>query len=189
MESPAPWAEPVLMTADELLRLPDDGWRYELVEGRLVRMPPTGGQHGSVLMVLLRAVARFVEERRLGAVFPGETGFWISAEGEPDTVLAPDLAFIEAGRVPDPVPAGYFRLTPDLAVEIVSPSQGRAEMGAKARRWLEAGTQLVWVVLPEQRTVEVWRGEGLAAILSSEDELSGEDVLPGFRFPVSRLLQ
>src|SRR5579864_8519757 len=106
METLAPWAEPVLMTAEELLRLPDDEWRYELVEGRLVRMSPTGGRHGRIVMALLRAVDRFVEEQRLGEVIPPETGFCISPEGGPDTVLAPDLAFVRAGREPDPETEG-----------------------------------------------------------------------------------
>ena len=187
METVAPWAEPVLMTAEELLRLPDDEWRYELVEGRLVRMSPTGGRHGRVVMALLRAVDRFVEERRLGEVFPAETGFRISSEGGADTVLAPDLAFVCAGREPDPGAEGYPDLAPDLVAEIASPSQGRAEMGAKAQRWLSAGVRLVWIVLPETRTVEVWRGEGVARIVTAGEELSGEEILPGFVFPVTNL--
>jgi len=136
VEMLAPWAEPVLMTAAELLRLPDDGWRYELVEGRLVRMSPTGWRHGRVDMALLRAVDRFVEEHHLGNVCPAETGFRISPEGGPDTVLAPDLAFVRAGREPAAGTDGYPHLAPDLVAEGVSPSQGRAEMGAKAQRWL-----------------------------------------------------
>src|SRR5438270_6045794 len=157
METLAPWAEPVLMTAEDLARLPDDEWRYELVEGRLVRMSPTGGQHGRIVMALLRAVDRFVEEKELGEIFPAETGFWISPAGEPDTVLAPDLAFVPAGREPDPNIEGYLRLVPDLVAEVVSPSQGGAEMAAKAQRWLNSGVRVVWIVLPESRTVEVWR--------------------------------
>ena len=186
-ETLAPWAELVLMTAEELLQLPDDEWRYELVEGRLVRMTPTGGKHGRVVMALLLAVGRFVEEQRLGEVFPAETGFWISREGGPDTVLAPDLAFVRAGREPDPGAEGYPRLAPDLVAEIASPSQGREEMAAKARWWLSAGVRLVWIVLPEARTVEVWRDGKLARIITPEEELSGEEVLPGFVYPITHL--
>lgn len=187
METVAPWAEPVLVTAEELLRLPDDGWRYELVEGRLVRMSLTGRRHGRIAMALLLAVGRFVEERHLGEVLPAETGFWISPEGSPDTVLAPDLAFVRAGREADPGTEGYPRLAPDLVVEIASPSQRRTEMGAKARRWLSAGVRLVWLVLPEVRIVEVWRGDEVARIVTAEEELSGEEILPGFVFPVKDL--
>ncbi len=189
METLAPWAEPVLMTAEELLRLPDDGWRYELVEGRLVRMSPTGGTHGWIAMALLRAVDRFVEEHHLGAVFPAETGFHISPEGGPDTVLAPDLAYVRAVRAPVADTEGYPHLAPDLVAEVVSPSQGRAEMGAKAQRWLRAGVQLVWIVAPEARSVEVWRAGGLARIMTDEEELTGEEVLPGFALAVADLFR
>ena len=189
VEMLAPWAEPVLMTAEELLRLPEDEWRYELVEGRLVRMSPTGWRHGRVDMALLRAVDRFVEEHHLGEVCPAETGFRISAEGGPDTVLAPDLAFVRAGRAPAAGTDGYPHLAPDLVAEVVSPSQGRSEMGAKAQRWLSAGVRLVWIVAPEARIVEVWRAGGLACILTVEDELTGQEVLPGFAVAVADLFR
>jgi Uma2 family endonuclease len=187
MEALAPWAEPVLMTAEELLCLPEDEWHYELVEGRLVRMSPTGAGYGRIVRALFRAVDRFVEERRLGEVFPAETGFWISPEGGPDTVLAPDLAFVRAGREPHPRTEGFPRLAPDLVVEVASPSQGRREMGAKAHRWLSGGVRLVWLVLPEERVVEVWQGAGLVRVVSAEEELSGEEVLPGFVLPARNL--
>lgn len=187
MEALAPWAEPVLMTADELLRRPEDGWRYELVEGRLVRMSPTGWKHGQIVSALFFALAGFVEEQRLGQVIPAETGFWISPPGEPDTVLAPDLAFIRVGREPDVALAGFPRLAPDLVVEVASPSQGRAELGAKALRWLSGGARVVWVVLPEPRVVEVWRGTGIDRSVSAVEDLSGDEVLPGFVLPVRRL--
>lgn len=189
MEMLAPWAEPVLMTAEELIRLPDDGGRYELVEGRLVRMSPTGWEHGQVVMVLLWAVKGFVEEHHLGKVCPAETGFRVSPEGGPDTVLAPDLAFVRAGREPALGTKGYPHLAPDLVAEVVSPSQERAEMGAKAQRWLRAGVQLVWIVAPEARSVEVWRAGGLARIMTDEEELTGEEVLPGFALAVADLFR
>lgn len=187
MDTLAPWAEPVLMTAGELLQLPEDGWRYELVEGRLVRMSPTGGRHGQVAAELLLAVGQFTREHDLGALFAAETGFWISAPEEPDTVLAPDLALVRAERELRPVPEGYPRQVPDLVAEVASPSQGRAELGAKAERWLRAGVRLVWVVFPETRTVERWRSGEAVSALTVTDELSGEDILPGFTCPVAQL--
>jgi Uma2 family endonuclease len=187
MEALAPWAEPVLMTADELMQLPEDGWRYELVEGVLVRMSPTGRKHGHIVMALLLAVGRFVEENRLGEVLPAETGFWISPVGRPDTVLAPDLAFIRRQREAEAQIEGYPRLAPDLVAEVVSLSQGHAEMQVKAEWWLRAGVHLVWLVFPRTRTLEVWSDHGLARVLTAGDELSGEDILPGFVLPLTRL--
>jgi Uma2 family endonuclease len=184
----APWAEPVLMTAEELQRLPGDEWRYELVDGRLVRMAPTGGRHGRIVMALLAAVHGFVESEALGEVFPPETGFRISLEGEPDTVLAPDLAFVRRGREHEAGIEGYPRLAPDLVVEVASPSQGHAEMGAKARRWLDAGVRLAWIVLPEARQVQIWRHSEPPQVLTPNDDLLGEDVLPGFVLPARLLL-
>jgi Uma2 family endonuclease len=187
MESVAPWAEPVLMTADELLRLPEDEWRYELVEGRLVRVSPTGSEHGLTVMALLLAVGNFAKDQSLGDVFPAETGFLISLEGTPDTVLAPDLAYVSRGRGSETRTKGYARVAPDLVAEVASPSQGRAEMSAKARRWLTGGVRLVWVIFPESRTVEVWRPGEPARTLGCDDELSGEDVLLGFAYPIKNL--
>jgi Uma2 family endonuclease len=187
MDALAPWAEPVLTTAEELLQLPDDGWSYELVDGRLVRMSPTGGEHGLIAMRLLGAVYRFVEERRLGAVLPGETGFWVSPEGESDTVLAPDVAFVRAGRDEQARTEGYPRIAPDLVVEVASPSQGRPEMRAKVHRWVNAGVRPVWIVLPQTQTLEVFQPGEQERVLTVGDELSGEDVVPGFIYPVSGL--
>jgi Uma2 family endonuclease len=187
MDTLAPWAEPVLMTADELLHLPEDGWRYELVEGRLVRMSPTGDQHGYVVAALQRAVERLVEEHQLGQIRPAETGCLISSPGEPDTVLAPDLAFIRSERLPRPPVSGYLRLAPDLVAEVASPSQRHGELAAKARHWLGAGARVVWVVFPDEQAVEVWRSGETLQTKSVADELSGEDVLPGFRLAVALL--
>jgi Uma2 family endonuclease len=187
MRTVVPWAEDVLMTAGELLLLPDDAWRYELVDGRLVRMAPTGSEHGEITAEVVLAVGQFVKERRLGTVYTGEPGYWISAPGSPDTVLAPDLAFVRAERAAAARVPGYPRLAPDLVVEVVSPSQARSEMAAKAERWLEAGVRLVWLVYPQIKQVEVWRDGTMKTVLTIEDELSGEDVLPGFALPIKDL--
>jgi Uma2 family endonuclease len=187
VKSVAPWAEDVLMSAGELMQLPDDEWCYELVDGRLVRMSPTGAEHSGVFLRLLRAVDQFNEDRGLGQVFAGEPGFWISPPGAPDTVMAPDIAFIRAERADAAQVQGYPRLAPDLVAEIVSPSQTRSEMAAKARRWLDAGVRLVWIVFSPAREIGVWRGGGMQDTLTVEDMLSGEDVLPGFAFPVKEL--
>ena len=195
----APWAELVPgvdreVTADELLNWPDDGWLYELVEGRLVRMPPTMRGHGKLLMDLLLLLGHYVKEHQLGLTTPPDEGFLLSRPGQKDVVLAPDIAFIRAEREAL-LPQGdeswrkYAALAPDLVVEIASPSQYRPEMAAKARLYLELGVDLVWVFWPRHKRVDVWRvgSDQPVATLGIEDSLDGEDVLPGFTYPLARL--
>ena len=193
----APWADtvpesPTGLTATELSRLPDDARGYELVEGRLVRMTPTGTGHAADASTLDHALSVFVRERRLGRVISSEAGFLVSQLGEPDTVLAPDVAFVRADRVPprdSPEWNGYWRLAPDLVVEISSASQGRSELAAKARLWLRAGTRLVWVVWPMSRQIDVWRpgADAPVATLGVADSLDGLDVLPEFQYSIASL--
>jgi Uma2 family endonuclease len=195
----APWAEPMPeagmpLTAGDLARLPDDGRGYELVEGKLVRMSPTGGRHSYALVELVIALGAFVKSHRLGFVGTGEQGFMLSKPDEPDTVLAPDVAFVRAERIPHEASVEYdsfWRLAPDLVVEVAFPTQYRPELAAKARLWLAAGTRLVWVIWPNNRQVDVWRpgSEPEVITLHSTDMLDGEQVLPGFRYPVAALFR
>ena len=196
-ETIAPWAEKVPgagpLTADELLRMPDDAeWTYELVDGVLVRMPAPGFEHGWIIGDLLTELGYFVKSRRLGITLGAETGFLLSQAGQPDTVLAPDLAFIRAERVPSRHSPGikkYQRLAPDLAVEVVSPDQYKPEMATKAKIYLNAGVRLLWIVWPGNRTVDVWRPGSDQPItsLTISDALDGLDVVPGFTYPLADL--
>src|SRR5947209_5174745 len=154
------WAKPVLVTAGELLTLPDDEWRYELVEGRLVRMSPAGDRHNRASARLFGAVYGFVSPRGLGEVYPQESGFLVSEPGEPDTVLAPDLAFVRADNVPRPAVEGFPRIAPDVVAEVISPSQTLPQLRQKAETWLACGVKHVWILVPETRTVEVWSAGG-----------------------------
>lgn len=185
------------MTAAELANLPDDGYLYELVEGRLVRMPPPKSRHGWITWDLSFVLGKFVEAQQLGRIFASETGFLVSQPGEPDTVLGGDVAFVQRGRLPPPTSPEweeYFRLAPDLVAEVASSSQFRPEMGAKACTWLAGGTHLVWIVWPKARSVDVWQRTGDAipmepmTTLHEGDDLDGLDVVPGFRYPVAELL-
>ena len=160
----APWAEAVvgadLLGADDLLALPDDGRMYELVEGRLVRMAPGGGEASLLGMRAGAALLPFVEAHNLGVVTGADGTFILSQPGDPDTALVPDVAFIRAERVPPRTSPEYgraWRLAPDLVVEIASPTQSRRALAAKARRYLAAGVRLVWVIWPRDRQVDVWR--------------------------------
>lgn len=183
----APWAEVAPLTADMLALMPDDGWRYELVQGRLVRMPPMGYEHGRIAANLIGLLQPFVRERRLGTVLSSETGFILSHEGELDTVLAPDLAFVSNQRTPAHG-TGFARLAPDLAVEVASPGQTRAQLGAKARLYLAAGVRFVWVVWPESHTVDVWSDDKDRRVqLGPEDALDAPEVLPGLKVPLPEI--
>ena len=196
----APWAELVpgvdrLMSEDELLTLPDDEWQYELVAGRLVRMPMSGLEHRDVTFQILIALHDFNRDRDLGLITLPDTGFRLSPPGEPDTVLAPDIAFVRGERVQQlPAPGTperrkFLPLAPDLAVEVASPEQYRPVMAAKARLYLAVGVRLVWVVWPRWRRVDDWRpgSDQPVATLGVDDHLDGLDVLPGFTYPVARL--
>jgi Uma2 family endonuclease len=180
------------MTAEDLARLPEDGWLYELIDGRLVRMSPPGGEHGDLAMDLGAALRVYTKDRGLGRTLGAETGFHVSPPGQTDTVLAPDVAFIRADRVPprDSLEwRGFWRLAPDLVVEVASPSQSRRALADKARLWLAFGARLVWVVWPVRRQVDIWRAGQSEPVktLGVGDTLDGEDVVPGFTYPVASM--
>src|SRR5438270_1618739 len=171
----ATWAKPVLVTAGELLALPDDEWRYELIEGRLVRMSPTGDRHNRTSARLFRAVDGFVSPRGLCEVYSQESGYLLSEAGEPDTVLAPDLAFVRADNVPRPPVEGFPRIAPDVVAEVISPSQTLPQLRQKAETWLAYGVRHVWILVPEVPTVEVWSAGRPRTTLGEDDTLVGEE--------------
>jgi len=173
-----------IMTADELLRLPDDGYRYELIEGELRKMTPPGYEHGIVGQSLAWRLAAFVHQNKLGHVPLAETGFLISHD--PDTVRAPDVSFVSKAQVQRcGLPVSYFPEAPALAVEVVSPDDTAEEVDSKIRQWISAGTKLAWVVYPRGRTVTVYRSLDDIRVLTEKDQLEGEDVVPGFRCRVA----
>lgn len=139
------------MTAAELMRLPEDGNRYELVRGELVAMAPAGFLHGVIVDRIGRRIGDYVEQYSLGVSAAAETGFQI--ERDADTVRAPDYAFVSHERLAGRNPAsGYAKVTPDLVVEVVSPRDHQPDVGAKVAMWLDAGVRLVWVVDPASST-------------------------------------
>lgn len=177
-----------LMTADELFVLPDDGRRYELIEGVLNEMSPAGMTHGLTAMRAGAILFNFVHQRELGEVFAAETGFILSTD--PDTVRAPDAAFVAADRMPQgDSPPGYLRLAPDLVVEVVSPSDTASELQGKVCTWLDAGCRLVWVVYPATRSVTVYRSREDVRVLGEGDALDGSPVFQGFRAGVRELFR
>jgi Uma2 family endonuclease len=172
-----------LWTIEELERLPDDAFRYALIRRVLYRMPAPNFRHGRVVMRVGWYLHGFVEEHDLGVV-SDQSGFVL--ERDPDTVLGPDLAFVPRGRLPADENA-YPELAPDLVVEVSSPSQSGPSIEEKMALYLAAGVRLIWVVDPARRSVRLRRADGSEAVLSEQDVIDGEDVLPGFRLPVAQL--
>lgn len=176
-----------LMTAEELLALDLPGKTAELVRGRLVVREPPGYYHGKVAMKLGIRIGVFVEANGLGEVLAQDTGFKLASN--PDTVRAPDVAFLRRERVPEPAPRGYGMLAPDLAVEVVSPNDRAGELLTKVGDWLDAGVRLVWVIDPDRRQARIHRADGSVAIVDGDGLLEGEDVLPGFSCALGAVLE
>lgn len=172
-----------LVTADELFAMPEDGHRYDLIRGRLYRMPAAGGRHGEIEMELGAEIRNHAKARGLGRTYGAETGFLLARD--PDTVLAPDVAFVRADRLPPPeARIGFMAVAPDLVVEVVSPSNSEAEIADKVRLYLDAGVRLALVVRPRARTITIHAPGRPPRVLRAEDEFDGGDVLPGFRLRV-----
>ena len=172
-------------TAEDLLALPDEK-RFELVDGDLVETNVStlsswvGGR-------TYRLIAGFVEDHGLGVVWPADCGLQCFAD-DPHRVRKPDTMFIDAKRYPlGQLSEGYLREVPDLVVEVLSPNDKAVDIDRKVGEYLDAGIRLVWVILPEAHTVRVHRGDGSGLWLKSDGELSGEDVIPGFRCRVADL--
>ena len=167
-----------LITAEEFERLPFSERHVELVRGEIVEMPPAGYEHGGVGMSLAWRLGAFVEQNSLGRVYLAETGFILSHN--PDTVRAPDISFVSAARVAQQKRrAGFFDGAPDLAVEVVSPDDTDTAIQEKVLEYLNAGTQLVWVVRPRFKTVAVYRSLTNVRMLTAQDTLDGAEVIPG----------
>lgn len=172
------------MTADELMALPDDGWRYELIEGELHRLAHGGLEHGDIGSEVHFALKSYVDPRGLGRVYPADTGFFFGRD--PDTVRAPDVAFIWADHLPPRETwRGYSTVVPDLDREVVSPNDEAREVADKVAFYIAHGVPLVWVFWPRCRQVAVHRPGQEPLLLGEGDVLDGGDVLPGFALPLA----
>jgi Uma2 family endonuclease len=169
-------------TDDELLALPGDG-KYELVEGELHHMTPAGGRHGAVVTSLLARMHVFVSERSLGHVFDGQTGFRFPA----GNLRSPDIAFVARERLPEGVPLGFLHTAPDLAVEVLSPTDRAGDIAHKVAEYLSVGVRLLWVVDVETASGVVYRPGAPPRTVRAPGALDGEDVLPGFSCPLADL--
>ena len=172
---------PDTMTLEEFLENDLEG--YEYVKGELVPMPPATMIHGEISINIIRYLDAYVHEHQLGRLYTAETTFQLD-----DRVVKPDIAFVSTDRLPEnrekasPVP-------PDLAVEVVSPSDKHYDVTKKALAYLKAGTRLVWVIEPVAKTVMVYRSENDSTVLNYEDTLTGENIVPGFACPVAKLFE
>ncbi len=174
------------VTAEELIRMPGDGFRYELVRGELRQMTPAGNVHGRVAMNVGISLGSHVKAHDLGAVYAAETGFRLA--GDPDTVRAPDVAFVSRERLEEAGETeGYWPGAPDLAVEVISPGDSYVEVEEKVFGWLEAGTKMVVAVNPRKRSATVYRSLADITVLTETDVLDGGNVVPGFRLAVQEI--
>ncbi len=170
--------EQVSMTLAEFLEYDIDG--YEYVKGELVPMSPATRIHSKISVNVIRHLDRHVCENQLGEVHV-EATFQVGERG-----LKPDVAFVSTSRLDGDENKG-FPIPPDLAIEVVSPTDAQSRVADKAFAYLSAGTRLVWVIEPRSKTVTIYRSESDIALLTREDTLTGEDVVPGFACPISQL--
>ena len=174
------------ITPEELLVMPDGG-HYELIDGAL-RERHVSALSNLVASEVSRVLGNHCRELNLGWLFAAEHGYrcfpW-----KPRLVRRADVSFIRRERYPwDQLSAdGYTTIPPDLAVEVVSPNDAVSDLVEKVGEYLRAGVRLVWIIDPDTRTVQVWRGDKSGTWLEAQDELSGEDIVPGFRCRVADL--
>jgi Uma2 family endonuclease len=160
---------------------------FEMVRGVIREAESMGGRHGAMGGDLHGDLWVFVRDHHLGIVFTSDTQYQVVAE--PRTILKPDISFVAKERLPDELWIGIIPIAPDLATEVASASNRQAEIIDKVGLYLAGGTRLVWLIRPEQQTVTVFRPDRPERILGIDDELDGEDVLPGFRLPLARLFR
>src|SRR6266568_3762085 len=184
--APGPWK------AADVARFPDDGYRYEIWHGELVRGAPAGGRHGECEANLVAALRQ--QTRALGRVYTGDTGFLLREH--PDELVSPDVAFVRHDRLPPPAERiSYLRVVPDLVVEIRSPNDAEADVRAKLSLYLEVGVRLVWIVDAQTQTVEEVRASagGLSdsRLMRADagDVLAGGELLPDFRYSLVDLFE
>lgn len=171
-------------TEADLLRVRDDGYKRELVDGE-IRVSPAGSRHGVIAVKLSARLLAHAEQNRLGDVFDSSTGFRLPG----GNVRCPDVSFVARGRFEGgQVPQGFSPVPPDLAVEILSPDDRSRELLDKVGEYLDAGVRLVWVIDPRTRSATLYRSPAEVRTIGADEQLSGEDVVPGFRCPLSEIV-
>jgi Uma2 family endonuclease len=176
-----------LLTAEEffLMPSPPNGLQQELVRGEIISMPPPGALHGSCCVKTVHRLSNFVYDGPGGILLCNDAGF--ITERDPDSVRGPDISYWTKDRLKE-IPVGYIEISPDMLVEVLSPSNTRKQILAKLREYFAKGVRLVWVIAPEDRTLTIYRTPDEGRLLHESATVTGEDVLPGFTCRVSDLL-
>lgn len=188
MDATTPDTTTTSVTAAQLSAMPHGGMRRELVAGELRMMSPSGWKHGKIVGWLHTQLGSHVQQHKLGIVFGAETGFLLSRQ--PDTVRAPDIAFIARKNLPSVEPTeDYWPGAPDLAVEVRSPRDTSSAVAEKVEAWLAAGCRLVWVVDPQKLTVTIHSSSGDAQVQVVDEKLDGGDVMAGFSCAVADIFE
>jgi len=178
--------ESELITGEELLEMPGLG-PCELVEGRIVPMSPTGGEHGFIEGTVTFELKTFVNQKKLGWVLTGEAG--IFTKYNPDTVRGADILFISKDRHPERPKRGFLKIAPELVVEIISPSNPRKEIEEKIEEYLNIGVNWVWLIDPKNRSCTVYRSDTAAQKLTENGFLFGEEILAGFEIKIEKFFE
>jgi Uma2 family endonuclease len=176
-----------LLTAEEFFLLPNppDGSQQELVRGEIITMPPPGGLHGVTCSKADRKLGNYIDSGPGGTLVCNDTGF-ITVR-DPDSVRGPDISYWTKERLKE-VPVGYIEISPDMLLEVLSPSNTSKQIRDKIKEYFEKGVRLVWVLAPEDRTLTIYRTPDEGRVLHETATVTGEDVLPGFECRVSDLL-
>jgi Uma2 family endonuclease len=179
----------IKLTGDDLLEIQaETGKHYELIDGTLIEMAPTGGLHGAIEFKIAFLIGAYAQQRNLGQVLVGEVGFYV--RGDVHTVRGADVAFIRAEKVPpEGLPSGFLQIVPDLVVEVVSPSDRSAALAEKVAEWLSFGVEAVWLVYPNTRSVHVYVDLHGSRIFSGAERLEGSGALAGFSAPVQAFFE
>ncbi|NJP12284.1 MAG: Uma2 family endonuclease [Leptolyngbyaceae cyanobacterium RU_5_1] len=178
-------AEQKIWTDQEFMALPEDGGRYELVNGEVINIGNSGMEHGNIAAVLTFYLNGQIIPNKLGVLCDSSTAFTMKSGNK----RSPDLSFVSKSRLKGVkrLPKGYFQGAPDLAVEVISPSNTFEEIHNKLVEYFESGCRLVWVINPDEQSVVVYRQPQPDKLLKITDTLDGEEIVPGFALPVAEL--
>jgi Uma2 family endonuclease len=174
-----------LMTVEEFAALPSNDLQQELVRGKVVEMNLPKPKHGFICLAIGALLREFVKPRKLGRVFTNDSG--VITERDPDSMRGPDVGYYSFARVPaGKVSDGNFQVTPELAIEVVSPDDAWARILEKVAEYLDAGVTVVAIADPRNETVQIHRADQPVQHLERDDQLTFPDVLPGFSCQVSQ---